>query len=571
MLRFLKSDQSTERQLGNRRQMQTGGNGDAAVTPENSIALCTPRIPRDVVDSDFAGAGSIAGNRDDSDDRRRMSRMLRVSTQAVAMVALSLLLTSPCIARADEAQKTAYIYSLNYDLNALLSVSLETTSMPENVDPFTRQPIGDGIIICRKDTKTARDSTYENALLNPSDAVYPGALVRLDEDLARGQPTLYSFQRAPLTMKVELPNGQALTTFTVDPTQGSTVRNAVETAVRNWLDADNGFTPQVRAFGSSKKAFSQDQIGVDLGFGAQWSGNKATARMNAKSTTESTTTIKAFTQIYYTVSVDVPTSPGAFFKESSPDLTSATMPPGSPPGYVSSVDYGRLMIMVMTTNSAETKINAEATLEYASNPDMKIDADLKTTYEGILQNSLITVLAIGGSAVDATKLFSGSGTDLAQNFDEVVGAGLVFNKANTGFPVSYTVKDVKSNKIAQMNTTTRYVEEDCEKYASGFIKLFHDGLFVAKFDVSWNQFDDSGMTERITWSSGLRDHNWMFTKELPGDAQAIRIDTYGESCGEKPAGTFMLDGVTRNCYKIWGTSCFPTSGEFDETCTKQVE
>lgn len=509
---------------------------------ENTLTQSDRRTPR-------SGASNVG------------TRMLeRAGRWALTTWVFVLLMATATQLAAD--QKTDYINSLDYDLRRLLSVSLESSSLPKKVDPFTRQAQGQEVIICRKQEMTAGEGrfTVENALLNPSAGViYPGALVKLDQDLAEGRPTPHVFDRAPLKIKVGLPLGGSSSTVTVQSPDNVSVANAIEGVVATWLSGTDRPQPQIRAFGSSTKAYTKDQVGVELGFGAQWGESSVTANLSVDSTKEETTTIKTLKQVYYTVEIAEPASAGGLFAASAPNLTAEIMPATHPPGIVRTVDYGRMLVVVMRTNSAETKMHAEAAIDYVSSPGSKISGSLETTIKNILERSTVTVLAIGGSARDTMTLFSGSAQDLSKRFGEVVKKGMVLDLNNTGFPIAYTVADVKSRRLAKMNSTTRYIEEDCQTFPGGFVEFWDDGWFVARFRASWYQYDENGKLVEKFYKSGAQDLGFRHYLPLPGDAQNVTIQLYGDSCGLKEAGTYVSTGVPNKCYRVYGSSCFPLS------------
>jgi thiol-activated cytolysin len=415
----------------------------------------------------------------------------------------------------DEAMNdnTQYIQGLKYDLNELLAVNLEPSSQPVYPD---REEKSGQVIVCKKIKHDLARNLSENALLNPSTGVvYPGSVLKQDRTLAEGLPTPYALPRGPLTIRVALPGLGDKGVATIKSPTNVSVEVEIEKIINYWFDNikdKQGYKPPIRAFSMSHKSHTKEQIGVEFGFGAQWGKSSATLGLKVQSTHEETIVYRAFRQIYYTVYIEEPEEAGAMFADSV-KLDATNMPATQPPGFVRSVDYGRIIIVQMTTTSQVTAQECEATLDYTTMVGVKIDSKLKEKYEKIAQDSSFQALVLGGGN-DAAQLLSGD----PKKIGEAIINGIEFSKNNPAYPVSYVVADLKSRVVSEMKTTTSYIETVREVLMNRSITLRHRGGYVGWFTVAWKENDGSGRFVAKSYNSGDKTNPWDHTLTFPGDA-----------------------------------------------------
>ena len=480
-----------------------------------------------------------------------MNAMQRNSLAATVALALA------GAAQANEQLNTDYINSLMYNRDQLLAVSLAPTSQPATPGKLKRSS---AVVICTNEPQVATSNPTENAMLDPSGGViFPGAIVRMDQQLARGTPTPYVLPRAPLTIRLDFPGCGDRCTRTIQNVTNVSVPNAVEEIVRSV-----GPKAQVaaRAFYSATKAYSKTQVAVDLGFSAQWQNNSASASSSVSNMTEQTVTIKAFKQVYYTAIAEAPVTAGSVFANTV-TLTPQNMDAGGPPGFVNTVDYGRIIIVQMTTNNAVTSVDAKAAIDYATSGGTQLSGSAKVKLDKIVQNSDFRVLALGGNAADTAELFTGGGAGVAN----VIARGLPYSSNSPAFPIAYKVQDLKTRNLASMRLTTNYVKSECQEFPNAYVDLKHTGVYVAKFAITWNETNASGTgSVAKSWASGDKTAPWKDRVWLPGDASNLSIkgggytglawDNFRWSLNERPAA------VENKCYEISGT----TLSQKSKTC-----
>jgi thiol-activated cytolysin len=418
-----------------------------------------------------------------------------------------------------------YIKSLTYDPRVLLAVQGDGGSLIyEKVkDSNSERKVGDGKIIrCLRTTRSLSKNFDDVAILQPTQGViYPGALVFADQNLVDGMPRpLTGLARAPIDLRLDLPGLFDEGSFTIaNPTDGK-VQSAVNKSLNFWNNTSNykeGYVNPSRSVYNSTIAYSSEQLAMQLGFNAKWASGDASAQFKYSTSNEKTVAVVMFKQVFYTVTYDAPNLPEGFFDASvSLDEARETFSAANPPAYVSSVNYGRIIMFRMETDKSVTGVEAEAALKYGTGA-FSVGGEMKTKYDKILSNSSITVVTMGGNAeVAAESVSAKSAADL---MPIIKGKNAVYSKNNPGVPIAYTVKFLKDNTIAKMGSTTDYTTTDCQELPNLWVKVVHSGAYIAHFYVTW---DEPGKPNNI-WKEEGKTAGYQQKIDLPGDATNIRL------------------------------------------------
>lgn len=448
-----------------------------------------------------------------------------------------------------------YVFGLDYDPRVVLAVASEGDT-PLAPPEQERSENNDSVIITTRTRHQLSKNLSDVALLRPTaGAIYPGAAVVADQNLADGQPTPIGLARAPITISVDLP-GLRPSHQEVAAPSNATVQAAVTSLVDTWLTTTSaeGYVNPARSYLEVTTASSSQQAALKLGVNAKWASGSASSQLDVSASRDTQTLMAFYKQVFYTVTVDVPASPSAFFAPSVQvsDLARVTGP-SRPPAYVRSVDYGRIIMIKMTTSSAATTADVKAAFQQATQAASG-GVDLDAKYSSILKDSTFQVLAIGGGS-DTAATFSGAGDVPARLAAYIVkDAGL--RRGNPGVPISYNVAFLKDNALATMGFTTDYTETTSEVKPNGFIKLQHSGGYVADFTVTWTSGAGAG-----SFHSGKQTAGWGKTIQLPGDAQNLHICAI-EWTGllwspTREAMDLREPGPTNKTYTVKGTTLDP--------------
>jgi thiol-activated cytolysin len=457
------------------------------------------------------------------------------------------------------AQIDRYIAGLDYDPRVLLSVVPDGTTSAIPVK--NRENTGNGVIICTKIQHTLNKNLTDVAILSPTAGViFPGALVLVDQNLAEGHPTPIALPRGNAILSVDLP-GLTEPSGAVVPIN-SEVQRFMNAKLEEWNKqaTSEGYINAARSFIQVTQSFSSQQVSLDLGFSSKWTSGSASAQIGTSSTTEKSVIVAYFKQVFYTVAMDPPTFPSSVFDDSVTlhhlrQVTTAS----APPGYVRSVDYGRILMVKMETSSVDTSVNLKGAFEQATQGGVTVGGDLKAKYENIIRNSSFTALAIGGGAETPAQFFSGSSQAALKGLQDYVNKDARYRRDNPGSPISYTVTFLRDNEFARMGFTTDYTETECVRYPNAFVKVAHAGAYVAKFKVTWVEPDSYGTyNQPKEWESGDTTVGFTHQVDMPGDAQGVKIYAWAATgLIWDPWGEIMnisLSGPDNKAYRATGTT-----------------
>ncbi len=478
--------------------------------------------------------------------RNRGIALRRLASAALLSAALAPLASSGAEDRSDIDR---FVRTMDFDARRILSAhaSDATQALP------ARRNDGNGVTICKATQRNASGETNDISILSPTaGTIYPGALVRVNDALVEGRPQALPAPRAPVTLRLDLP-GQRHAGTRVEQPSFSNVQSAIDNILIDWIDAQptHGFNAPARHTLNTQRAYSREQVAASLGLNAQWINNSFTANIRGAHERETKTHIALFRQIYYSAIADLPKAPSAVF---APQVTLASLRQqidnDNPPGFVRSVDYGRLLLIRIDTENSVSDIEIDGALRYAAGQDTSVNADVASRYQNLAQNARITVLAIGGNAQDAAAVTGMAGLQRA------IRSGATFGRANPGVPISYTVTFLRDHAIAAMRFTADHTEWSCTRRQNAYIRLRHDGAYVARFEIDWREFDDSGAPVERQWRSGSQTAGWTHTRHFPGDAEGIRIRAYAYTglAWNRWAETINteLKAPTNRCFRIAG-------------------
>ena len=455
----------------------------------------------------------------------------------------------------------AFITRLKYSPEKLLS-TLDSGTVVNFPDKSTTP--NKSIILCKSRVVTDNRPLEAITLLSPTTGVvYPGALVVADRNLAEGKPTVISLPQGPVQVSVDLPfMGSKGTVQVQDPTYGN-VQSAIQDLQLAWLGGRRGQDTGQAARQSllAQKAFSSQQIALALGFNAKWdTGNTLKINSEMSQNATSSSCFLLFRQVYFTASVQPPKRPSAVFADgvTLEDLKDvAGLSAERPPAYIQSVDYGRIVMVRMDTQSAESSADLTMAMKFAVAGGQSVDAETKLKYEKIIKNSTFTAITLGGNAEEATTIL-GSPDKVEARLYDLIKKCSIFSEKNPAVPISYKVNFLKDNTLATMNVTTKYTDWDCKEYPEGFVKLSHKGGYVARFEVHYDYTDAKGKKQlHEDYSSGNKTAGWKETVKLPGDATNIQIQAFYKTGiawdPEREVLNVKLPGPSNKTYELTGT------------------
>ena len=426
-----------------------------------------------------------------------------------------------------------YIRNLSYDPRKLLAASAEGGVLlydkPDPKKPIEnmRKPGSGNITRCTKTAHNMKKNFEEIAIMQPTQGViYPGALVIADKELLEGKPRpMNGLARAPIDLRLDLPGLEEEGSFKIaNPTDGK-VQTAINKSLSFWNNSPafkEGYVNPSRSSFNATTAYSTEQLAIGLGFNAEWAQGAASAQLKAATNSEKNVVVAVYKQVFYTVTYDAPGVPEQVFDASvTAQDAKEIFNSDAPPAYVSSVSYGRLIMLRMETDKNESNIKAEAAFKYATGA-IKVGGNLEMEYKKLIANSQFTVVTMGGNAEAASQSVSAKGPE--DLFPIIKGKNAVYSKSNPGVPIAYSVKFLKDDRVALMGATTDYVEEKCETLNNLWLELRQNGVYVANFDVTWDE-PGNGPNAPAVRQRKVEDHGLgsKMVVNFPGDATNIHV------------------------------------------------
>ena len=393
------------------------------------------------------------------------------------------------------------VANLSYDPDALLGVvdTGSSNSLRTEGETVEEPPVQENNVTTNCTTTAYNLKTnYEDiAILKPNAGIiWPGALVKIDANLRNGLPTPVAPERAPLALRVDLPGIGVNGNFTVDNPDFISVDAGIDTALE-WWNANayqDGYVNEASSYSDAKTSYSSKQVSMDLGVNIEWASTDFSSQLSYESTSVKRVANMVYKQVFYTVTMATPSSPSAVFGD---NFTAAEVESmfnsSSPPGYIKSVSYGRIIMFRLETSYEATGTELEAALDYAAGKSNSISVESELTSKEILASSSITTIVIGGNAEVAAEAVT------ARNFGDlspiIKGDNAVYSRDNPGAPISYTVRFLKDNTIAKMGYTEDYQAETCtsEGVVHRTVDFINDTGRTFKFALSYkNQLQGSG-------------------------------------------------------------------------------
>jgi thiol-activated cytolysin len=357
-----------------------------------------------------------------------------------------------------------------------------------------------------------------------------------------------------MTLSVDLPGLKGSFVKVEAPTYGP-VQEAINGLLARWNvePASEGWVNAERSRQDVTTAYTSQQAALDLGFNASWLGGEAGLKLNVGSTAEKTVIMACYRQVFYTVTMDTPTRPSAVFDPSvDADEIREVFDERNAPAYVRSVDYGRILLLTMETTARDTNANMHAALKVA----VVGDADVNARYAEIIRNAKFSAFALGGTA-GAAATFDGKPEDL-QKLRTYIAEGARYGRGNPGLPIAYTVAFLKDNLVAKMGFTTDYTEAEYAQYPEGFVEVHHDGIYIAKFEMTWEYLSENGVWSKGEWSSGNQTKGYTHKQVLPPGARNIHVRGWAMTgLVWNPWGEVFeeTEPTPKNqCYRVFGTT-----------------
>ncbi len=326
--------------------------------------------------------------------------------------------------------------------NLLLEGPSDTTETYENLE-----------YNCNVSSYSITETPREIVVFSPdAEIMWLGALLQGNK-YAGGLGSLGELpvrQRAPIKIFVDLlTDGVTRTVSNPDP---STVAEALGELIQE--ATDSGHVSGSNIDFDQTTTHSLEQAALDLGISVNYLGTQVESSLSYNRAVTENTLTAYFTQKMFTASVVLPQTPGEVFSESFTDerlneqVSLGRIGPDNLPTYISSVVYGRMLMLTMTSTHSVEDMRAAL----SASRDGIGSGSVSGSHLEVLSESRIHVTTVGG-VDDGVEGLITSGT-----LNEYFAADAPLTSAR---PLSYTVRNLGDNSIAKVSETTVYNINSC--------------------------------------------------------------------------------------------------------------
>lgn len=307
-----------------------------------------------------------------------------------------------------------------------------------------------------------------------ADSIWPGAITQT-KTLPQGLAAPIGLPRRPGTVTLSdavINGGNSASKYsrTLSSPSLASTRDAIAGIL-----AQDGVRLAAKSNYLAETAYSMNEASLKMGVAVSWMNGSVKASFSGSWLAKKTTMVVRFVQAYYTVSFAAPPSPEKVF---GPNVTAADarpyMGPGNAPGYVSSVTYGRMLIMKVESDESERDLRAALDVAF-SKGSVSVDAKSKD----VLKSSTFSVFVLGGSPDDAARIQAADAEGRAGALARYIEQGANFDPKSPGVPISYTVRRLADNETIKVASTIDYQVPVCTP-ASVNVALDIQRLFIRK-------------------------------------------------------------------------------------------
>ena len=440
------------------------------------------------------------------------------------------------------------IAALKYDPKQILAFEGNIVS---NVRPKEGQMKDSEYIVVTREVYNIQKAIDLAVPCSNNALTYPGALLLANSYLVDGKPQALGAQPGRNVLSVDLPGLAQDGSVGLSSMTYANVKSALNQILNTWLDnySKDYNAPAIMTYTSSllhDEKEMQLKFGCDVGFLEDALGIGLGADINGTTGKKKSNYLVSYKQIYYTASVQSYAEPADAFSYDTTwnDLVNLGVNNDNPPAYVGSVVYGR-EIYINFESDCEEHLFEEAINAAVSIEGVDVGPEKNDKYSDVYKNTRFSYVIMGGSVPESFSGFD-MNEDNARKVNGVIFSDTQFSKENPGIPLNYRVAFLKENQPAVINGTTQYVDEKIERFSSGELELEHQGAYVAKFTVSWQEitgYDEDGKEKTATreWPENGKHKTASFDTRIALGGNVRRINVKAE-------------GATGLVWEPWRTS-----------------
>ncbi len=260
-------------------------------------------------------------------------------------------------------------------------------------------------------------------------------------------------QRGAMEVTIDL-LGPEMTQTVNDPSP-STISAAIGELI---TQAENsGETYGSDIFFDQTLSHSVEQSAIKMGLSASYLGATVNASLDFSEDASQTTMSAYFLQKMFTTSMTLPQLPEDLFSNEFTEerlqeqVDLGRIGPDNQPTFLSSITWGRLMILTITSSSSQTEISAALSASYGT-VSGEGSGEIEGHHLSLLEEASIQLVALGGDQAAALGYLRTG--ELGQFFAEDA-------PLTSAVPLSFTVRNVQTNEKALVSETTSYNVKTC--------------------------------------------------------------------------------------------------------------
>ncbi|MCB2229550.1 thiol-activated cytolysin family protein [bacterium] len=433
----------------------------------------------------------------------KSSHQLPIAVRCIAAVLAAMLIVVSCSEDESPTGPAPIMTDISSYLNSLPAWDVfcpPVTNCDSAVGPTEENlDLGQGTL-CRT-TPCSITSTPEEVVTYGtfSNILWLGGLIQGDS-YAGGVGSMEELpirQRAPLRVGVNFLSGDSIS-MTVNNPDAASVQQAIGTLISNAVDS--GYHGGSSIYFTQKEMFSLDQGVLSLGLSARYMGTSVRNKLDISATQAKHTVTAYFKQFMFETFIVLPQTPADFFTSEFTDaklqeqVNAGSIGPTNLPVFVSRVQWGRIMLLTMSSDSSIVDIRNALKATHGS-----FGVTMTAKYQHILSTSEIEVVTFGGDDADALALIQSG--DISSYFNNTA-------DLQTAFPIGYALCNLTDNSLAKVGETTQYDVVECSQVTT---QVYHDwtqwrDAFAAIEDSSDNKFFATSVA-----NVNMADENWGWT------------------------------------------------------------
>jgi Thiol-activated cytolysin len=366
----------------------------------------------------------------------------------------------PTTPTAKKANVSLYLQSLKPWSE--LSPPVTTQDVPGKIEikpaETTGNPGDDNVYNCKYTEFSLAQTPREIVVFQPdASAFWLGSLLQGSSYQIGSLKELSIRERAPLKIVIRPITGVSKTSTTVVNPTLSTVSESINSLLST-IKREKPSIPANLSYSFRKNNKIEESL-LKLGLAVKFGGLNLSGKLDREHKVNENSIAAYFVQSAFTLSTEKPADSSAFFSDTFTEaklkarIDAGDLSPTNRPAYISSVNYGRVLIFTMTSSSTEEEMSAAINFAYGSlQGSGGVNAELETKYKSILAGSEIRVTALGGEDTNARSLIANN--DLKEYFkgsDDIT----------SYVPISYEVKDVQTDEALYLGETYNYQQRSC--------------------------------------------------------------------------------------------------------------